>query len=68
MLAGEPAGVIRSQEHGDGSDVGGLANPADRSLGDDLGREIRADDAAAVGALGLHKPGVERVDADSLRA
>src|SRR4051794_2685732 len=68
LLAGEPAGVGRGQEHGDRGDVADLARTAERGLLDQLPLEVRADEPAGHRALGLDHPRVDRVDADAPRA
>ena len=68
LLAGEPGGVVRSQKDSDGGDVARLADAAERSLRDDGLLEVRADEAAAVGAFGLDHAGIDGVDPDLLRA
>src|SRR5947207_12033226 len=47
LLAGQPAGGVRGQEHGNRGDVAGLAGAAERGLLDRFLLEGRADEPAA---------------------
>lgn len=67
LLAGEPAGIIRGQEDGDGGDVARSANASERGLCDEGFLEVGADHAGVACAFGIDRARVERVDADLLR-
>src|SRR6266542_945316 len=64
LLAGQPAGVVRGEEHGDGGDVADLAAATERSLFDRLLFPFRADDPGTRRAFGLDHARVDRVDTD----
>src|SRR5277367_868748 len=68
LFAGEPAGVVGSEEHGDGADIVGLSRAAEGRLGDETLLEIRADEARGGGAFGFYDSGVDGIDANFLGA
>src|SRR5258708_35769767 len=68
LFAGEPAGVVGSEENGDCCDVVRLAGAAQRGLSDKRLFEIGADDTCAARAFGLDYARVDRIDADFPRA
>jgi hypothetical protein len=67
LFTGEPGGVFGRQKDGDGCDVAGSADAAERSLREGGLREIRSDEAAAVRAFSLDHAGTEGIDPDLLR-
>src|SRR5438105_4150931 len=68
LLAGEPGGVFRRQKDRDGGNIAGLTDASEWGLGDRSRLEVRADNARAMRAFGLDHAGIQRVDADLLRA
>src|SRR4051812_35327950 len=68
VFAREPAGLVTGEEDGNGGDVVGFAEAAERGAGDRLPFEIAAHDSGRVRALGLDPAGVDRVDPDLTRA
>src|SRR6186713_940854 len=67
QFTGQPSGIIRGQEYGDGCDVSGLSNAAEGRLGGQLLFEIAADESGGMCAFGLYHARVERVDPDLFR-
>src|SRR5271155_5747017 len=67
-FAGKPLSVIRSEEHGDRSDIIRLTQPAERCLGDGRRFPIRAKHARSLCSFGYDHPGINRVDANLLRS
>src|SRR6478735_3996223 len=63
-LAGDPGGIVGSEEDGDGADVIGLADAPQGCGGDDGLVKIGADEAGRMHALGFDHARVERIDAD----
>lgn len=68
QFAGEPLGIVGSQERGDTGDIVHLTEAAQWGLGDDAFLEVRADETRGLYAFGLNHARVDGVDADLLRA
>ena len=68
QFAGDPLGIVRSEERGDTGDIIHLTDAAKRGLRDGAFLEVGADEARGVYAFGLNHAGVDGVDADLFRA
>src|ERR1700693_1864977 len=68
QLAGDPLGVVGSEEGGDAGNIIHLTDAAERGLRDDSRLEVGPDEACGVYAFGVDHAGIDGVDADLLRA
>src|SRR5579863_6924660 len=60
----EPARIIRGKKYGHARDVLGLAQAAQRRIGDHLLLELRAHDAGSVRTLRFGSTGTESINSD----
>src|SRR5580692_5693350 len=67
-LAVDPTGFVRGQECGDGCDVAGLADAAQRSALNGFFFEVAADEASGLHTFSDNHSGIDGVDANLFRA